>query len=56
MPVIADGFVSGAAAMLAIEMAPLCSEYLFFSIFLLKRDTGLRLIGEKRAFLHEICG
>jgi nicotinate-nucleotide--dimethylbenzimidazole phosphoribosyltransferase len=31
VPVVVDGFVSGAAAMLAMEMAPLCSEYLFFS-------------------------
>ena len=31
VPVVVDGFVSGAAAMLAMEMAPLCGEYLFFS-------------------------
>lgn len=31
IPVVVDGFVSGAAAMLAIEMAPLCRNYLFFS-------------------------
>lgn len=31
VPVIVDGFVSGVAAMLALEMAPLCSQYLFFS-------------------------
>lgn len=31
VPVVVDGFVSGAAAMLAMEMAPLASDYLFFS-------------------------
>lgn len=31
VPVVVDGFVSGAAAMLAIELAPMCRNYLFFS-------------------------
>lgn len=31
VPVVVDGYVSGAAAMLAMELAPLSREYLFFS-------------------------
>ena len=53
VPVIVDGFVSGAAAMLAIEMAPLCSEYLFFSH--LSAEAGHRVMLDwlkKEPFLH----
>lgn len=31
IPLVVDGFVSGAAAMLAMEMAPLCQGYMLFS-------------------------
>jgi nicotinate-nucleotide--dimethylbenzimidazole phosphoribosyltransferase len=31
IPVVVDGFISGAAALIATRLAPACRDYLFFS-------------------------
>src|ERR1051326_1032124 len=38
IPVVVDGFISGAGAMIATRLAPVCREYLFFSH--LSRERG----------------
>jgi nicotinate-nucleotide--dimethylbenzimidazole phosphoribosyltransferase len=38
IPVVVDGFISGAAAMIAVRLAPACRDYLFFSH--LSRERG----------------
>jgi len=44
VPVVVDGYVSGAAAMLAMELAPLSRDYLFFSH--LSAEAGHKLMLE----------
>jgi nicotinate-nucleotide--dimethylbenzimidazole phosphoribosyltransferase len=40
IPVVVDGFISGAAAMIATRLAPACRDYLFFAH--LSRERGHR--------------
>src|SRR5262249_19656293 len=44
IPVVVDGFISGAAAMIATRLEPACRDYLFFSH--LSRERGHRKMME----------